>query len=303
MIKTDESYWIAVPQVGGADAYPCMPQSIGRGRFAPGDPYPLRLHSLDYPYNWSDGRVLQAFQIIYVTHGAGTFRCGTARKRQRVEAGTVVLLFPGVWHHYAPNIKTGWTEHWIECTGAAFEKALKRGTIRREQPLLKVGMNYDLLDAFNLCHRWARRTVPSRAAALATLALHLLAVVEAAQESPGPPREVDRLIEQAQAIIVERFHERLDMRHLAATLGVGYSYLRQGFKARTGVSLKRYHVQVRLQRAQDLLMNTDKSVKEIAGLLGFDSPYHFSTQFKSRTGFAPLFWRRRATRPHGTRKI
>ena len=296
MARTEDSYWISVPPLRDAAAYPCAARGVGRGRFLPGDPYPLRLHRLDYPYDWSQGRTLQAFQIIYITHGAGTFRCGEARRPLRVEAGSVLLLVPGVWHQYAPNTKTGWTEHWIECRGPAFEQALKQGRIRPDQPVRKVGMNQDLLDAFNLCHRWARRSVPSRAAALATLALHLLTVVEAAHESPGPPTEIDRMIEQAQAVIVERFHERLDMRELAGSLGVGYSYLRQRFKARAGVSLKRYHVQVRVQRAQDLLANTDKSVKEIAGLLGFDSPYHFSTQFKARTGFAPLFWRRRATR-------
>jgi AraC-like DNA-binding protein len=103
------------------------------------------------------------------------------------------------------------------------------------------------------------------------------------------------MIERAQSIIVERFHERLDMREVAASLGAGYSYLRQRFKSRTGISLKRYHVQVRLQRAQDLLANTDKSIKEIADLLGFDSPYHFSAQFKSHEGLAPQLWRRAFT--------
>ncbi|HEV2292300.1 MAG TPA: AraC family transcriptional regulator [Tepidisphaeraceae bacterium] len=298
-IKPQGSYWVSIPQVAVPEMYPCAPTAMGRGRFAPGDPYPFRQHPLDYPYDWSAGRILQAFQIIYVTHGGGTFRSGEERKRQRVDGGSVLLLFPGVWHHYTPDIETGWTEHWIECQGAAFERALLLGTIRRERPVLRVGMNHDLLDAFNLCHRWAQRAVPSRASALAALALHLLAIVEAADESSGPPSEADRMIERAQAVIVERFHERLDMRELAASLGVGYSYLRQRFKARTGISLKRYHVQVRIQRAQDLLANTDKSVKEIADLLGFDSPYHFSAQFKSRTGLAPQLWRRRRPAPDG----
>ncbi len=301
MPKVDESYWVAIPQPSPADKYPCTADGIGRGHFPSGAIYPLRLHPLDYPYDWANGRVLRAFQIIYVTHGTGTFRCGVDRKPQRVEAGSVLLLFPGVWHHYLPNTKTGWTEHWIECKGPAFEFALKTGTIRPDKPVLRMGMNHDLLDAFNLAHRWSRRTVPMRASALATLALHLLAIVEAADAISGTLSEVDTLIGRAQAAIVERFQERLDMREVAASLGVGYSYLRQRFKARTGLSLKRYHLQIRFQRAQDLLANTNKSVKEIADLLGFDSPFHFSAQFKSRMGLAPQMWRRRSASPPQSR--
>ena len=92
------------------------------------------------------------------------------------------------------------------------------------------------------------------------------------------------------------------MREVAASLGVGYSYLRQRFKARTGLSLKRYHLQIRFQRAQDLLANTSKSVKEIADLLGFDSPFHFSAQFKARMGLAPQMWRRRSASPPPSRR-
>jgi len=82
------------------------------------------------------------------------------------------------------------------------------------------------------------------------------------------------------------------MRELAESLSVSYSWLRQTFKARTGLSPKQFHLQIRLQRAQDLLANTSRSVKEVAEILGFDSPYHLSAQFKQRVGTAPREWRR-----------
>jgi hypothetical protein len=142
MSKSDDNYSTSIPPVSVPDFYPCVASGIGRARFGPGEPYPLRLHALDYPYDWSQGRTLQAFQIIYITHGTGTFRSGAEPKQLRIEAGSAVLLFPGVWHHYTPDTKTGWTEHWIECKGAAFEQALERGTLRRERPVLRMGMNH-----------------------------------------------------------------------------------------------------------------------------------------------------------------
>ena len=40
-----------------------------------------------------------------------------------------------------------------------------------------------------------------------------------------------------------------------------------------------------------MLRGTDLSIKEIAGLLHFESVYHFSTPFKRKTGFSPSQWR------------
>jgi transcriptional regulator GlxA family with amidase domain len=58
------------------------------------------------------------------------------------------------------------------------------------------------------------------------------------------------------------------------------------------MSAKQYQLTVRVQRARDFLSNTDKSVKEIAGLLGFHSAFHFSAQFKQAIGQSPSEYRR-----------
>ena len=83
------------------------------------------------------------------------------------------------------------------------------------------------------------------------------------------------------------------MERLARELDVSYSHFRQTFKRETGVSPKQYHLQVRLQKAQDFLTNTDKPLKEIAELLGFHSEFHLSSQFKNGVGLAPSRWRNR----------
>ena len=101
-------------------------------------------------------------------------------------------------------------------------------------------------------------------------------------------------------MLARRFHERLSVEHVARELNVGYSAFRQAFKAQTGVSPKQYQLQIRLAKAQDFLANTPKSVGEIAEILGFDSPFHLSKQFKDATGLAPQIWRTKLARraPH-----
>ena len=85
------------------------------------------------------------------------------------------------------------------------------------------------------------------------------------------------------------------MAALAAELGVGYSNLRHSFMARVGISPGQHYLNTRIQKAQELLVNTGKSVKEVAEILGFESASHLSKQFKQRIGVSPNDWRTKFT--------
>jgi signal transduction histidine kinase/AraC-like DNA-binding protein len=58
-------------------------------------------------------------------------------------------------------------------------------------------------------------------------------------------------------------------------------------KALIGCSVNDYIINVRLKRAQYLLLNTDKSIAEISSEVGFSSPNYFATIFKARFNQSP----------------
>jgi AraC-like DNA-binding protein len=239
---------------------------------------------------------------VYVIEGQGVFESEVSPKCHRIEAGAVMTLFPGVWHRYAPDPKTGWVEQWIECSGPAFDRARSAGLLRPERPVWRVGLPPELLQAFERCHALAQQRSTGVQALLSTMGLHLLSVLlSAAQRHPGAPRPMDHKIQQAQGLLARRYHERLSVEQLARELNVSYSSFRQAFKAQTGISPKQYQLQIRLHKAQDFLANTPKSVGEIADILGFDSAFHLSKQFKDSTGMAPQAWRRRLIGPRSQR--
>jgi transcriptional regulator GlxA family with amidase domain len=159
-----------------------------------------------------------------------------------------------------------------------------------------------LLQAFERCHALAQQRSAGVQALLSTMGLHLLSVLlSAAQRHPDAPRPMDHKIQHAQGLLARRYHERLSVEQLARELNVSYSSFRQAFKAQTGISPKQYQLQIRLHKAQDFLANTPKSVGEIADILGFDSAFHLSKQFKDSTGMAPQAWRRRLIGPRSHR--
>jgi AraC-like DNA-binding protein len=286
-----KDYFVYLPDQYAGSIWGCVTTSTGYAAVPPGCPYPPHRHPMDHHFTWSKGRVLQAYQIIFISEGAGVFESEHGI-HQRIEGGTVLLLFPGVWHRYLPDINTGWVEHWMECRGAAFDEAARQGIIRPERAVLHTGLAPDLVQCFDRCHTLAQRGALANQDVLSTLGLHLLSVLGRLQrEERGFERAIDEVVERAHALIALRCQEPLDLNKLSTELGVSYSHLRHAFKARLGISPKQCYLQVRLQKAQDLLVNTGKSVKEIAEILGFESAFHLSKQFKERTGNAPSTWR------------
>jgi AraC-like DNA-binding protein len=290
------NYFVYLPAPQSNSIWGCVATSFGFTAVSPGATYPPCRHPVDHHFNWDKGRVLQRYQIILISGGTGTFECESSPGVQTVVAGSVLLIFPGIWHRYRPSSRTGWIEHWIECQGPVFDEALRGGLIHPERSLIEAGSVPDLFDCFRRCHFLLQRGALENQDLLSTMGMHMLALLRPLGQVENRKKVIDELVELAQSFIALRCQEPLDLHTLAAELGVSYSYLRHSFTSRIGISPRQYYLNSRLQKTQDLLAKTNKPIKEIADILGFESGYHLSKQFKSRLGVSPKHWRERNVR-------
>jgi AraC-like DNA-binding protein len=289
-----KNYFAYLPEQPVNSIWGCVATAVGFTNIQPNTPYPPRQHPLDHYFDWNEGRVLQSFQIILISAGTGIFESAAQAGQHRVGPGTVMVLFPGIWHRYRPDAGTGWVEHWIECHGPVFEAAGRVGIIQPKDGLIHGSLSPDLSDSFERCHSLARLDAMANQDLLSTLGLHLLALLGHMRRGErGFTKAIDDVVQRAHTLIALRCHERLDLPALAAELGVGYSNLRHNFLARVGVSPRQHYLNTRMQKTQDLLVNTPKSVKEIAEVMGFESAAYLSRQFKQRLGVAPNDWRKK----------
>lgn len=74
---------------------------------------------------------------------------------------------------------------------------------------------------------------------------------------------------------------------IAAHFGVSEVYFRKLFLAEVGVTPKQYILNLRIQKAKQLLSETFYTVTTIAELCGFGSLYHFCRAFKGKVGCTP----------------
>ena len=88
-------------------------------------------------------------------------------------------------------------------------------------------------------------------------------------------------------LIESDLSEDLSLKILAKTAGMSeYHFLRM-FKQSTGYTPYQYVINQRIERAKELLVNTEITITEIAYLLGFSTSAHFTHLFRRKTGFLP----------------
>lgn len=70
--------------------------------------------------------------------------------------------------------------------------------------------------------------------------------------------------------------------------------LKYGFKKLYGNSVMQYIYEKRLNHGKKLLIDTDKSITEIAYILGFEYSNNFSASFKNKFGYSPTEFRKKS---------
>jgi len=85
--------------------------------------------------------------------------------------------------------------------------------------------------------------------------------------------------------------ENIDLTMLAAVAGLSVHHFARQFKHSTGVPPHHYVTQKRVERAQEMLAQTDLSLSEIAYAAGFSDQSHLARHFRHMLGTTPREFR------------
>lgn len=101
----------------------------------------------------------------------------------------------------------------------------------------------------------------------------------------------NRHLAHAIRIMHERLDDPVSPSAIARELGISTRQLERLFGKHLNTSPKRYFMEMRLQRARHLLLQTELSVTEVAVACGFESPGHFSRVYRTAFGVRPVVQR------------
>ena len=262
--------------------------TVGYEDIARGESYPTKGHADGYYFNIEKGRILNEYQLLYNPEGEGEFESTHCPKTQ-LKPGDMFLLFPGEWHTYHPNPRTGWKSNWIGFKGKNMDDRVKAGFLSPEKPIYHVGYSAVIETLYKRAFEAAMEEAAYAQQMMAGLVNHLIGIMYSLErniELNKNQQQVD-MVSKARLRIRESLESDVTIQTIAEELGVSYSNFRKLFKEYTGLSPATYQQELRLLRAKELLTTTELSIKEIAYRLNFESPDYFSAKFKAKMGFKP----------------
>ncbi|QZT37876.1 AraC family transcriptional regulator [Halosquirtibacter xylanolyticus] len=254
--------------------------------------YPPIGHPDDYSFGWEQGRVLNEYQLLYITKGAGVYE--TPHTTFRVNEGDVILVFPYEWHRYRPEKSRGWTEYYVGFNGDIADRIIS--FFDSKNPVLYIGFNDDIYGAFKTIIQLSIEEKVGYQYAVGGQIIYLLGLLKhiLLNKNYGNT-EIEKVINQSRIYMRTHLTDDFRMEDLAKDLHVGYSLFRIEFKKYTGVSPRQYLLQLKIQRAKNLLANAIFPIKEVAYRSGFESSYYFSRAFRKYVGQSPSDYRKGIT--------
>ena len=224
--------------------------------------------------------VRQDYYYIYVLKGKMVL------EEEELLAGDVIVFEPGYHYQYKNE---GDTEYlWVHYTG--YEAcALTRTAHLTSNVKVHIGEHEEIGECFRKLFR--EFMIHDEASGLLSVCLlreilYLTGRYAGVQEKSGIP-----LLSLS---YIHRFYsENIEINSLARMEHMSCTSFRSAFKKHTGVSPNEYIITQRISAACQLLVQTDKSISEIAAEVGYGDQYYFSRIFKKKMGVPPLGYRRK----------
>lgn len=231
--------------------------------------------------------------IVFTLSGYGQFRFG--QKLVDCTEGDIIILPPGVPHHYLTPEEKVWEFVWahflpipqwldwmvlpIEAEGYMFMH-------------LEIGVLHSRME--NVFARMINDSVelgyfPNK---LSLNAMEEILLMIVQRQSKQTSMTLDPRIEKLLQYLNLHMKQHHLIEDLAARASLSPSRLAHLFKDQVGTSIIDTLLRLRLHHAARLLEHTSMSVGEIADEVGFNHPFYFSKKFTAFYGLSPSSYRK-----------
>jgi AraC-like DNA-binding protein len=239
--------------------------------------------------HYRQGAVFTHWAIVYIAGGSGTYRVNHGEP-QGVTAGSLFLFQPGVHYDYGPDPDGFWDEYYFTIEGTRLQEWLDHWPFQ-PNTVMHPGEDASSQNRIDRIFALMESGTPANADR-ASLLLESLVYewVQLCQASPSGSKSarLAPLLEDLSATL----HEPFDAAAFAERHHWALSTLRRTVSEYTGFALHEYVHRLKMAEAKNRLLNTEQTVKEIAGALGYSDVFYFSRLFKKITGEAPQLFRK-----------
>ena len=234
----------------------------------------------------------------YILDGKGSFFVNN--QHYPLQRGQGFLIYPEIITYYEADQSDPWHYVWVGFNGLKVETYLETAGFSQENPILTKRPGNKLDHHLITLVQTAEEYYNTRYNYGKTLHLQGFLYITIAEiiENGGHHRNAhtsgdlqDVYIRKALEFIKTNYSRPINVKMIAASLGLSRSYLTCLFKERLKMGPQEYLIQFRVERACDFLRNPLLSIGDVARSVGYNDPLAFSKIFKKVKGLSPSQYR------------
>ncbi len=247
-----------------------------------------KLYDMDIGSYRPDGRV--DYHILYIYEGS----CYVTINNETTiaPAGTVIIFLPFQKQDYKFFKKDKSISYFIHFTGTACEKLMEEMKLD-EQNIFHLGKSLHLQKLFNLLIDEFHQKQKYSKYRLQGLLLEILSLIARKNSIMpfGDPVKRKKLNE-ACSFMYSNFSKDYSISYYAQMCNLSDSRFSHLFTEMVSVSPKQYLINIRIEAAKELLVNSDLTILQISEAVGILDQNYFSRIFKKQTGVSPTKYRK-----------
>lgn len=261
--------------------------------FEDGVPSLVRLsRSYDNPHWYNIAHVHSSdTELVFISSGKASFTIN--QKTFLVEKGDILIVEKGFIHSTISDAKE--PSDIFSCSVANYKiRGMERNYLLRSPNILPVMKSGSHEEFFRHCWREmqayqemedpiSRSICDMIAGSIAGLYYSLFFNQTETYEIPAPHFTQDILI-----YIYEHYCENITLERLSKVFHMSAGHISHEFSKAFGISPINYAINLKLDQAKWLLIQSEKSLTEIAAEIGYQNLQHFTNIFQKRNGCTPL---------------
>ncbi|MDO5516713.1 MAG: AraC family transcriptional regulator [Clostridium sp.] len=233
----------------------------------------------------------------YIISGRGTLYTVNSNRNKdymyQVKEGEGFLITPNVINTYKADKDDPWHYIWIEFEGLKAQRYLEDVGLSEHNPIF-IPKQYNPENTIrdNLTYIVENPSAPN-CAILGHLYLFFYSLLENSnynkEKRSGTLQEF--YTREAINYIERNYNQNISVTDIASHCNLDRSYFGKIFKNYMNATPQEFLIKYRLSKACEMLLNEDRSIKEIAELTGYPNQFYFSRAFKEFYNMSPRKWR------------
>ena len=202
------------------------------------------------------------------------------------------MAFPkNVAHHYTCDPQSPIEHIFLAITGRESKSLFSKCKLETERVILTEDPQKSALMFLKIMETGLNKNDFSQELCINYLKIALLDMASRQELSGIRQTPAMKTYRKCRQYIDENFSEITSVSHVANHCEINFRYMSRLFKRFSKITPHDYIMRLKLNKAGTLLLTSDLPIKDIAKIVGFDDPYHFSRNFKMHHGQSPSKYR------------